>query len=92
MDNEEQEIKLDPSLYAEGDSLDLLEVKPTQHFTKPPARYNDASLVKTLEENGIGRPSTYAPTISTIIDRKYVEENFDIKNVAATYQEIYEAL
>ena len=44
-----------------------------QHFTQPPARYNEASLIKTLEENGIGRPSTYAPTISTILDRHYVE-------------------
>ncbi|WP_050607184.1 type I DNA topoisomerase [Clostridium niameyense] len=48
-------------------------INETQHFTQPPARYSEASLVKTLEENGIGRPSTYAPIISTIIDRKYVE-------------------
>ena len=44
-----------------------------QHFTQPPARFSEASLVKTLEENGIGRPSTYAPTISTILSRKYVD-------------------
>ncbi|MFA6428251.1 MAG: type I DNA topoisomerase [Candidatus Buchananbacteria bacterium] len=49
------------------------EIKSEQHFTQPPARYTDASLVKALEEYGIGRPSTYAPTISTIIDRGYVE-------------------
>ena len=49
------------------------EVLGHQHFTQPPARYNEASLIKTLEENGIGRPSTYAPTISTILDRHYVE-------------------
>lgn len=54
--------------------LELLKLNPIQHFTEPPARYSDASLVKTLEEYGIGRPSTYAPTISTIIDRGYVEK------------------
>jgi DNA topoisomerase I len=53
--------------------LDLVKLIPTQHFTKPPARYSDASLVKDLEEKGIGRPSTYAPTISTIVTRHYVE-------------------
>lgn len=53
--------------------LELLKLEPKQHFTEPPARYSDASLVKTLEEHGIGRPSTYAPTISTIIERGYVE-------------------
>jgi DNA topoisomerase-1 len=51
----------------------LKELKPEQHFTEPPARYSDASLVQALEEHGIGRPSTYAPTIATIIDRGYVE-------------------
>ena len=52
--------------------LDLLELLPSQHFTKPPPRYSDASLVKALEELGIGRPSTYAPTISTVVTRDYV--------------------
>lgn len=52
--------------------LELLKLEPFQHFTKPPARYTDASLVKALEENGIGRPSTYAPTIFTLTDRDYV--------------------
>ena len=42
---------------------------PSQHFTQPPARYTDATLIRTMEENGIGRPSTYAPTVSTILDR-----------------------
>lgn len=58
-----------------GDALDCRELKPEQHFTEPPARYSDASLVKALEEYGIGRPSTYAPTIATIEDRGYVERD-----------------
>jgi DNA topoisomerase I len=58
-----------------GDSLDLIKVLSTEKQTAPPPRYNEATLVKVLEENGIGRPSTYAPTISTIVDRKYVEKN-----------------
>ncbi|MCB1167574.1 MAG: type I DNA topoisomerase [Leptospiraceae bacterium] len=56
----------------EGDSLKLMKVSPEQHFTQPPARYNDASMVKTLEESGVGRPSTYAPTIQTLLKRYYV--------------------
>ena len=59
----------------EGDSLPVEKYDPEQHFTQPPARYTEASLVKTLEEEGIGRPSTYAPTISTVISRGYVERN-----------------
>lgn len=59
----------------EGEKLDLKELKPEQHFTKPPARYNEASLIKTLEKEGIGRPSTYAPIISTIQQRNYVEKD-----------------
>lgn len=58
---------------AAGDSLALSELNPEQHFTEPPPRYNDASIVKTLEEMGIGRPSTYAPIIETIQKRGYVE-------------------
>lgn len=57
-----------------GDKLDISEILPKQHFTQPPARYTEASLVKTLEELGIGRPSTYAPTIGTILTRGYVEK------------------
>lgn len=57
-----------------GDKLDISEIIPKQHFTQPPARYTEASLVKTLEELGIGRPSTYAPTIGTILTRGYVEK------------------
>ncbi len=59
----------------EGDELDLKEVLPEQHFTEPPARYDEASLIKTLEEYGIGRPSTYAPIISVIQERNYVTKN-----------------
>lgn len=55
-----------------GDILNLIELKKQQHFTQPPARYTEASLIKALEENGIGRPSTYAPTMATIQDRGYV--------------------
>jgi DNA topoisomerase-1 len=58
---------------AAGDALSLLGCIPGQHFTKPPRRFTDASLVKTLEELGIGRPSTYAPILQTIIERNYVE-------------------
>lgn len=58
-----------------GDSLETLDVAPTQKFTSAPPRYNEATLVKVLEENGIGRPSTYAPTISTVIERKYIDKN-----------------
>lgn len=57
---------------AVGQVLELSTVTPTQHATSPPPRYTEASLVKTLEEKGIGRPSTYAPILSTIVDRQYV--------------------
>ena len=57
---------------ATGEKLALIGITPSQHFTKPPRRYTDASLVKALEEDGIGRPSTYAPTIQTIVGRDYV--------------------
>jgi len=63
----------------EDELLKLLSITPSQHFTQPPARYTEASLIKTLEEYGIGRPSTYAPIIATIQDRGYVskeEKNF----------------
>ena len=56
----------------EGEALELLKSEPGQHFTQPPSRYTEATLIKALEEKGIGRPSTYAPTISTILDREYV--------------------
>lgn len=56
----------------EGETLELKDLKPEQHFTQPPARFTEATLIRALEEKGIGRPSTYAPTISTITDREYV--------------------
>ena len=58
-----------------GDKITISEIKPEQHFTAPPARYTEASLVKKLEELGIGRPSTYATIMSTIVDRNYVEQD-----------------
>lgn len=69
-DKEEKESPL-PEL-TEGESVTLESFAPAQHFTQPPARYTDATLIRTMEENGIGRPSTYAPTVSTILDREYV--------------------
>ena len=59
----------------ENEQLKLVKLAPNQHFTEPPPRYNEASLVKILEEYGIGRPSTYAPTIATILGRNYVDKN-----------------
>lgn len=59
----------------EGQMLDLHKLLPKQHFTQPPPRYSEASLIKELEERGIGRPSTYATIVSTIVEREYVQEN-----------------
>jgi DNA topoisomerase I len=70
--NEDEDGKQDLSPYGENDLLEMKEVHPTQHFTKPPARYSEASLVKALEEDGIGRPSTYASIIQTLVFRNYV--------------------
>lgn len=67
------EDKFLPEL-SENEKLKVEKYLPEQHFTEPPARYSEASLIKVLEENGIGRPSTYAPTISVIQDRHYVEK------------------
>ena len=69
-DEEEREGTL-PEL-AKGDGLDCLGIESGQHFTQPPPRFTEATLIKALEENGIGRPSTYAPIVSTIMDRHYV--------------------
>jgi DNA topoisomerase I len=70
-DDVEEEAGTLPEL-AVGQVLQLVELTPEQHFTEPPPRYTEASLVKALEEHGIGRPSTYSPTISTLQERKYV--------------------
>ena len=71
--DEEDEVKQSPLPdLKEGEELKLTGTKPEQHFTQPPSRYSEATLIKALEEKGIGRPSTYAPTISTILDREYV--------------------
>ena len=68
---EENGVRL-PDL-SQGEELTVAELAPNQHFTQPPPRYTEASLIKDLEENGIGRPSTYAPTLTTIQQRGYVE-------------------
>src|SRR3982074_3289905 len=62
-------------LVAEGETLRLETLRPEQHFTEPPPRYTEATLVKELEEKGIGRPSTYASIISTIVEREYVRKD-----------------
>ncbi len=67
---------------SEGEILKLLELKPEQHFTQPPPRYSQATLIKELEEKGIGRPSTYASIMSTILAKEYVGE--DNKRLHAT--------
>jgi DNA topoisomerase-1 len=74
-DEVEEEGKATLPKLVKGDALNLLGVFPEQRFTQPPPRYTEATLVKTLEQYGIGRPSTYAPTISTIQDRGYVEKD-----------------
>ncbi|HEU4759124.1 MAG TPA: type I DNA topoisomerase [Dehalococcoidia bacterium] len=75
-DEEEEALGTNPLPgLARGDPLRLTELFPEQHFTEPPPRYTEATLVKALEEKGIGRPSTYAPTMSTIQDRGYVQKD-----------------
>lgn len=82
VDNEKTDNNIIKNKIEVGDKLTLGEFAPEQHFTQPPAHFTEASLVKTLEEQGIGRPSTYAPTISTILARRYViKEN---KNIYVT--------
>ncbi len=70
-DQEERESKLPP--LSKREVLSLIQLLPGQHFTQPPPRYTEATLIKALEELGIGRPSTYAPTLATIQERRYVE-------------------
>jgi DNA topoisomerase-1 len=71
--DDEQDITLPP--LKQGEKLKLIDITPKQHFTEPPPRYTEASLVKTLEEKGIGRPSTYATILTTIQDREYVTKD-----------------
>ncbi len=79
MAKDEDEENTLPDL-KEKEELLLNEMIPAQHFTQPPARYTEASLIRAMEEKGVGRPSTYAPTISTILDREYViKENKNLK-------------
>jgi len=73
-DEEEEELKHKLPPLEPGQKLTLRELKPEQHFTEPPPRYNEASLVKELEERGIGRPSTYATILSTIQERQYAQK------------------
>ncbi len=71
-------VKLEETILpsvSKKEKLDLDKILPEQHFTEPPARFNDASLIKKLKELGIGRPSTYVPTLDTIINRRYVERD-----------------
>ena len=84
-------LKVYPMKFSENDMpklqekelLELVNLNPLQHFTEPPARYNEASLIKALEKHGIGRPSTYAPTLSTVQERNYIVKN-DQKRFAPT--------
>jgi len=73
-DEEDEELKLRLPLVEKGERLTIEELLPEQHFTEPPPRYNEATLVKALEEKGIGRPSTYASILSVIQNRDYVEK------------------
>jgi DNA topoisomerase-1 len=73
-DEEDEELKHKLPPLEAGQTLTLKELKPEQHFTEPPPRYNEASLVKELEERGIGRPSTYSAILSTILERQYVQK------------------
>ena len=80
--NEEEENSISMPELQEGEVLENKKIDGKQHFTQPPFRFTEASLVKGLEENGIGRPSTYAPIITTLLDRKYIER--EKKNLLPT--------
>ena len=71
-DEQEESFETQLPKFIEGQDVQIVEITPQQHFTQPPSRYTEASLVRAMEEMGIGRPSTYAPTITTIISRGYV--------------------
>jgi DNA topoisomerase I len=74
-DEEDEDLKHKLPAVAEGEALRFKEIHPEQHFTEPPPRYNEATLVKKLEADGVGRPSTYASILSTIQDREYVKKD-----------------
>lgn len=71
-DGKEEKENILPEL-EEGDVVQSVDIEPKQHFTQPPARFSEATLIRALEENGVGRPSTYAPTLDTIQRRYYVK-------------------
>ena len=73
-DEEDEEMKHRLPLVTEGETLRFKAIRPEQHFTEPPPRYNEATLVKRLEADGVGRPSTYASILSTIQEREYVKK------------------
>ena len=73
-DEDDEELKHQLPLVTEGEELKLKAILPEQHFTEPPPRYNEATLVKKLEADGVGRPSTYASILSTIQEREYVKK------------------
>ncbi len=75
LDEEDEELKHHLPLVSEGERLRFKAIRPEQHFTEPPPRYNEATLVKRLESDGVGRPSTYASIISTIQEREYVKKD-----------------
>jgi len=80
VDNKDKDVQM--PMLVKGDQVKVDEIQPNQHFTQPPPRYTEASLIKTLEDLGIGRPSTYSPTISTILNREYV--NLDNRSFVPT--------
>lgn len=94
-ESEEEETAVKLPKLEENEVLIQKSIDGKQHFTQPPPKFSEASLVKTLEENGIGRPSTYSPTISTLLDRKYIERNkkvleptelgFIVNNIVSEY-------
>ena len=74
-DEDDEDLKHKLPAVTEGETLKFKEIRPEQHFTEPPPRYNEATLVKRLEADGVGRPSTYASILSTIQDREYVKKD-----------------
>jgi DNA topoisomerase-1 len=91
-DREDKEPALPP--LQEGENLALRDFSRDQHFTQPPAHYTDATLIRAMEEQGIGRPSTYAPTVSTILDREYVIKDgkyLKITNLGRVVTELMES-